>query len=507
MDSFGDTIESQRQVSQKTGPVGGNNSHRQRARWQIAKRPLQDIHLAAHSDNCVWSGTWTILNSFALVIVLLVQGSLLNYCIINYNEGSAEWYFLFFADFLILVIFMFSITFAWRFYKRQRRQHQSFAREVMTGVHAAGDQSGNKIGDHHDHSHASEVTQRVGAGIFRFSFPKPMGMLPLIYICWIVYSLNLVVKLFILYVMKIPDKMIIANFSNCKEFLLITLAASVAIFLFWVESHWNLGDSHQRKLSKASVDDLIGHTIFEIFDSLTFLDLITPDDKNEMVRDHERISLLLEMVILFFSSINFMLPTLGLYRLSRTHFGEKTNGMLKVVNETTGQPSTRGLGVSIVYHLLRLFAVNIPFLIIRIIVSQDPQKELSIFIVKNVLGIWVSLRNLIPELKQWMRIREYKKLARIRGDTRLTVKLDAATFDPTKGWELPTLYHNEIEVLNSGRQFSTDSDDNGIMDEEDDGTQATGASSPTSNSSPKGSKNKDTSHPDSHSHSLRGHRF
>jgi hypothetical protein len=292
--------------------------------------------------------------------------------------------------------------------------------------------------------------------------------------------------------------MISSDFKDSKEFLLITLAASVAVFLFWVEAHWNLGDSKQRQLSKAAVDDLIGHTIFEIFDSLTFLDLITADDKAEMIRDHQNISFHLEMTILFFASVNFLLPTLGLYRLSRTHFGEKTNGMIKVINETTGKPSTRGLGISILYHLLRLFAVNVPFLVIRIIVSQDPEKELSIFAVKNALGIWVSLRNLIPEIKQWLRIRNYKKIARSRGHDQLRVKLDAATFDPTKGWELPTLYHNDTENYNR-RHFSTDSEDNGIMDYDEDPTQETRTSSPTSSS---GLRN--TSEPDDRSHSLKG---
>ena len=493
--SSSDTIDSPKNQGRRR-----RNDPVQQQPWKMAKKkPDQAVDTDLRDNHCVWTGLWTILNCLSLVFVLLVQGSLLNYCIINYNEGSAEWYFLFFADFLMLVVFMFSITFAWRFYRRQRRQRNVFPNEVSLAHVAAGDHhhgptSTVVLGE--DHSHASQVTERVGAGIFRFSFPKPMGMLPLIYVCWIVYSFNLVVKLYMLYIMKIPDKMIINDFKDSKEFLLITLAASVAIFLFWVESHWFLGDAKQRKLSKAAVDDLIGHTTFEIFDSLIFLDLITPDDRSEMERDHRNISFPLQMTILFFASINFMLPTLGLYRLSRTHFGEKTNGMIKVINETTGKPSTRGLGISIIYHLLRLFAVNIPFLVIRVVVSQDPKKELSIFIVKNALGIWVSLRNLIPEIKQWIRIGNYKKMARSRGEGHLRVKMDAASFDPNKGWELPTLYHNETENLNR-RQFSTESED--IIDEEEDPTQASGFSSTSSS----GMKN-NSQH---HSQSLKEPKF
>ena len=145
-------------------------------------------------------------------------------------------------------------------------------------------------------------------------------------------------------IFKISDEMVINGFKDGKEFLLITLAASVAILLFWVDSHWFLGDAKQRRLSKATVDDLVGHTTSEIFDSLIFLDLITPGDRSEMERDYRNISFPLQMAILFYASVNFMFwYTLGLYRLSRSHFGEKTNGMIKVISESTGQPSTSKL--------------------------------------------------------------------------------------------------------------------------------------------------------------------
>jgi len=62
--------------------------------------------------------------------------------------------------------------------------------------------------------------------------------------------------------------------------------------------------------------------------------------------------------------------------------------------------------------------------------------------VKNALGIWVSLRNLIPEVKQWLRVRRAKQQVRMRG-SELRVRIDpaAATFDPSKGvWELPVIW-------------------------------------------------------------------
>lgn len=388
-----------------------------------------------------WSGFWTILNSLALMIALLVQGSILNYFIISFNPGRAEWYFLFFTDFVILVTFMFSITFAWRYYLRNRKKLLKKSDVQSTAI----------TSDH----------VRFGSGIFRFTFPKPMGMLPLIYICWIIYGINVISKMYIMYAMNIPDSMVSENFTAPKEQILITLAISVAIFLFWIEAHWNLGDERQRHLSKPSVDDLISHTAFELFDSLTFLDLVTPDDLVELQHDNSTISFTMKMTVLTFASVNFILPTLGLYRLSRTHFGEKTYGMIQVIDEETGKPSTRGLGVSIIYHLLRLFAVNIPYMVIRILLSsQNSRKELSIFIVKNILGIVVSSRSLIPELQQWFRITKFK--AKLRSqlstsedgdesskDGKIRLKIEPChNFDPIcQGWELPTIL--ETKTVNS----------------------------------------------------------
>lgn len=359
---------------------------------------------------------------------------------------------------------MFSLTFAWRYYHRKRRSGLRIGSAVSGSRH--GGEHSEELGQEHiDTSTAvGPDTPRVGHGIFKFSFPKPMGLLPLIYICWVVYSSNMLIKLSLLYSTSTPDKMVLAGVKDSKEYILICLSASVAVFLFWVESHWTLGDRRQQRLSKPTVDDLVCHTALEFFDSLTFLDLVTPDDTKELERDRRMISSTMKSVVVGLACVNFVLPTLGLYRLSRTHFGEKANGMIRVIDEHTGKPTTRGLGISILYHALRLIAVNIPYLVIRIIISQDPEKELSVFVVKNALGIWISLRNLIPEVKQWLRVRKAKQQARMRG-SELRVRIDpaAGTFDPSKGgWELPVIWNDgdrqkQHEHPNLGKYASVDS--------------------------------------------------
>lgn len=228
-----------------------------------------------------------------------------------------------------------------------------------------------------------------------------------------------------------------------SEVIALILAGASIVFLLWVEAHRNLEDEYQKKLSKTCIDDLISHTVFEIFDAVVFLDLIIPEDQAELEADKINISYGLKMTILSLGALNFLMPTLGLYRLSRTHFGEKY-AKIRVINERTGLPSTRGLDITIIYHLLRLFAVNIPYLVIRIHMASFIGKDLSVFILKNILGIWVALRSLIPEIKEWIHIRKLKKKAisdRANSKLRPSIKVD--TFDPSKGWEMPALFENK----------------------------------------------------------------
>lgn len=412
--------------------VGGN--------WRAVSEILSASDAVDSTNKPSCYGLWTLLDAIGLAITLLVQGSILNYFLIYYNDGSSGWYFLFLVDFLILIMFSFSITFAWRHYQRQ-------ARSSIASVES------------------TEPTMRFGAGIFRFTFPKPLGMLPLIYICWIVYSFALVFKLFTIYFMDIPEEMVQDSTPLPKERLQLTLASAVVVFVLWVEAHRSLESDRQRILSKPSYDDLIGHIVFEIFDSITFLDLVTPDDQGELMEDQKNISRTMKYSVLLLSSINFLVPALGLYRMSRTHFGEKTNGMLKVVSEVTGKPSTRGIGISIAYQLIKLCFINIPYLVIRIHLSRDPGKELSVFAVKNVLGIWVAIRNLIPEFREFIRINKLKKLLATRatvmtvgpnGSPRPVVKVDS--FDPSRGWELPGMLEG-IERIQRKRASSASSQD------------------------------------------------
>jgi hypothetical protein len=101
--------------------------------WRLTQKKLIDrpdplcdntgtgTSVSSGANNC--NAIRTIALSLCLFAILIVQGAIINYWLIYFNAGRSEWYFLFFADFVILVTFGFSITFAWRYYERVRREH------------------------------------------------------------------------------------------------------------------------------------------------------------------------------------------------------------------------------------------------------------------------------------------------------------------------------------------------------------------------------------------------
>ncbi|KAI1287396.1 hypothetical protein HDE_10160 [Halotydeus destructor] len=399
-------------------------SHK-KVKWQLTPldQQTESASVVSGQNGFHYWSLWTVLDALGLVIVLLAQGSILNYYIILFNDGDAGWYFLFFVDFIIMITFMFSIAFAWRFYQRKRL-------EKGRGYLAS--------------STEDDKSKRVGKGFFSWAFPKPMGMLPLIYLCWIAYALILMFKMFLLILMEIPEQMVLRGTRNGAEILALTFAAAVFVFILWSEAHRNLEDEKQRQITKACMDDLISHTLFEIFDSVIFLDLILPENAAEVAFDREHISYALKLTILVIAALNFLIPSLGLYRLSRIDFGEKLNKM-KIINEITGIPSTHGLNISMVYHSLRLFAINIPYLVIRVHMSVYIGKDMSIFMLKNVLGIWISLRTLIPEMKEWFHVRrirhDYLKQVSRAANGHSAIKVDAS--DHEQEWEMPQLFNTK----------------------------------------------------------------
>ena len=124
-----------------------------------------------------WSRFWTVIDAFALVIVLFAQSSLLNYYIAFYNNGSSSSYFLFLVDFFVLNLFITSILLARKHYKDYKRVKNGGTR-----------------------SH-------FGKTFINMKLPPIFGTLPLIYPAWFVYGVVLLVKTFVIFLTNIPEQM------------------------------------------------------------------------------------------------------------------------------------------------------------------------------------------------------------------------------------------------------------------------------------------------------------
>ena len=152
-------------------------------------------------------------------------------------------------------------------------------------------------------------------------------------------------------------------------------------------AHRNSENEYHRKLTKNWVEDMISHTVFEIFDSIMFLDLVMPDrdhhHNDEIKHEVRNISPGLEYTIIGLASANFLIPAINLYHLSK---------LSACKGKECAKLDLKGKVRHISIHFIRLVSVNIAYLVIRIYISQNYNKALTIFIIKNVLCIIMSFR-------------------------------------------------------------------------------------------------------------------
>ncbi|XP_076369763.1 uncharacterized protein LOC143256426 isoform X2 [Tachypleus tridentatus] len=137
-----------------------------------------------------------VLDGILLLLVLVVQGSMLNYLMILNNEGSAGWYFWFLADFLIVIIVMAAVVAAYRF---NTKMHKT--RNPVNGQ---------------DENDSLRILQSFGW----------KGMLPSCYVVWILYSLLVITKIILLFKLEIPQKLDVSSSRFSPQLLKLLLAAS-----------------------------------------------------------------------------------------------------------------------------------------------------------------------------------------------------------------------------------------------------------------------------------------
>ncbi|KAG0434581.1 hypothetical protein HPB47_019001, partial [Ixodes persulcatus] len=284
---------------------------------------------------CSASSLATALDVLVLLVVLVFQGSTLDFYLIRSNEGSVAWYFWFLADFLVVIAIMCAVFFARRHYRRMAQREEDAPQEDC---------------------------------------PYPVwGRFPLCYVSWLLYSLLLVAKVVLLFRLDVAQ-LLEENARYGVQFLKAVVAASAVVFLLLVEGHHDAASQSEQRTYLRS---LCTGTTFELLDSVTFLGLLFPNET------HLTLTYPLENAVLALACVNFVLPGLALFKLSQCEYGLRP----------------RPLGLKLLYKLLHLSLVNVPYLAIRVYLWGFFGHDVSLFIVKNLLGIYAGIRALVPDLR------------------------------------------------------------------------------------------------------------
>ncbi|XP_075525438.1 uncharacterized protein LOC142557460 isoform X1 [Dermacentor variabilis] len=297
---------------------------------------------AALARCCSVSRLVAVLDVLVLLVAVIFQGSTLDFYLIQHNQGSVAWYFWFLADFLVLIGIMSAVFLARRHFRRSAQ---------------SPDQPD-------DATPEPEPPHQV------------LGRFPLCYLSWLLYALLLVAKVVLLFRMDVAQKLQDDNVYG-SQFLKAVLAVAAVVFLLLVESHNEAGASSEQR---TYLQSLCTGTTFEVLDSITFLGLLFPNET------HLTLTYPLENAVLALTCVNFLLPTLALFKLSQCEFGQLP----------------RPLGLKLLYKVLHMGLVNVPYLAIRIYLWSFFGHDVSLFLIKNLLGIYSALRTLVPELRLYI---------------------------------------------------------------------------------------------------------
>lgn len=199
---------------------------------------------------------------------------------------------------------------------------------------------------------------------------KSGNELPLGYIAWLCYSCLLVPRVGIIF----ED---IAGYLK-EEYvfgpntLKITVAMSCIVFLLLVTTHHDAAHASERHSFIVS----ISHSVtFNIFDTVAILELLFVSESRILL------TFTLHRVINAFACLNLILPVVPLLVLSRTRYGKLS--MTKLLRT--------------VHTLLNLLVINLPLFVIRMYLWHALSKNISVFLMKNLLGIAFTVKDLYDE--------------------------------------------------------------------------------------------------------------
>jgi len=292
-----------------------------------------------------------VIDAASLVLVLIIQSSILNYYIIKHYSKTASAYFWFAGDFICLFIFAGTLATSYRYLTRCRDCHTSQGQKSFY-----------------------LSPKRIVA-----KFPtSKLGMLPLSYASWFVYSLLLLGKVVVIFKSEIPEHLSLDEVFG-PQLLQIAIAMSGIIFLLLVEGHnWAERGSPRYMY----VTGVCGKTGIEILDTVSLLGILLVADSGKFLTSS------LENTIISLAAFNFFLPVIALYKLSLCDFA--------------AHPLS--LPVAVLHNVLHLCFVDVPFLCVRVYLWLAYKQHASLFIMKNVFSIILVCRGIYPDVLNLVRL-------------------------------------------------------------------------------------------------------
>ncbi|CAG2162329.1 unnamed protein product [Oppiella nova] len=316
-----------------------------------------------------------IFDTILLVSVLSYQNWTLSYFLTAFNAHNNLWYFFFFCDFVLAFLFISGAVVGCRHY----RKLNVFRRSQVTDLNTTPDD--NKL-----ESNATNETKRsVKLPFLNITIPRVLGSLPLLWICWLLYTVLLSTKIFVLNLQNITVELYKSSVTEDSRVeaephtVRLCLALMTLVFILWVDIHRNPAN----KRSLECIKELDTITVIEIFDSIDLLDLLLPDGPKDMSPALHH-SQWVGVVVLLLATINLMLPITGLFRLSTSDFSSHK----------------LDLRMNILHNCLRISIINLPYLLLRLSFWISINKEISIFLFKNALFIFVHIRHIITEVHE-----------------------------------------------------------------------------------------------------------
>lgn len=301
-----------------------------------------------------------ILDSIFLVTVQLVQGCVLNYYIST--DKNEQQYFLYGLDVFCSLVFITALFSSYQYLSYYIDNNEYPDKRYIASP------------------------KRI---VSKFPTSK-LGVLPLSYLSWVIYVLILLLKIQIIFG---ADLFVNLNKHNsfAPQLLKMIIGLSSLVFLLLVEAHNRLELNSERYKYVTTICSKVG---VEIFDSVSLLSVLLLGDQVPPPFEH---------IVCVLAGINFLLPTLSLYRLS--------------LSDTQMTRLNDKIPVQLFSHLSRTALIEIPFLTVRLFLWISYKEEASMFMMKNIFNILVTLRTVHPELVNYLN----------RDDTQSaeTVELDA----------------------------------------------------------------------------------